>query len=91
MIRLCVDCKAILGHCCPHCGDTTHKPASTNGERLTCGACWKSFEQDSTTGGFCEACLEKRLARTATATLSPKVRRSQKGGINVSAFAALAN
>ena len=61
MIRLCVDCKAILGQCCPHCGDTTHKPASANGDHLACGACWKSFEQDSTTGGFCESCLEKRL------------------------------
>lgn len=63
MVRVCVDCHAILGHTCPFCGDSKHKPARTNSLLRTCGYCWKSFDQDSLTGGFCESCFEKRLAK----------------------------
>src|SRR6202035_5096471 len=63
MVRICVDCRTILGHKCPVCGDTRHKPARTRKDSVTCGTCWKTSKQNSTTGGFCEPCLAKRLER----------------------------
>jgi hypothetical protein len=29
MVRICVDCRAVLGHKCPVCGDARHKLART--------------------------------------------------------------
>jgi len=86
MIRICVDCGAVLGTCCPHCGDTTHKPASSKAHSITCGACWRSYEKDSinsTTGGFCESCLGKRLAGVSIKTRGESQTPSKEGSMSV--------
>jgi protein-arginine kinase activator protein McsA len=88
--RICVDCRAMLGVACPHCGDVAHKTIQQNSGRLRCGICSKTFEQDSTTGGFCELCLKKRLARALSKAQIPKFKRIETGGIDVAAFTTLA-
>lgn len=63
MTRLCVDCKEKIGQRCPYCGDVRHKAVVQLNGDLRCGACRRVFNLELATGGFCESCLSRRLAR----------------------------
>jgi hypothetical protein len=68
MRSVCVDCQAVIGFKCGKCGssETFLSPTRNDPERRCCTrfSCHNKFNPTNcrTSGGLCDACLERRLA-----------------------------